>query len=169
MFRKFVALGALCLIATVAHGAQKNPSRRLLIDACAQMRDNALRIWSDQRIVAIREDRSRNVVSCHVAGVDRKMMSAFVVAAPAASDLRDPERQGLLTACRQMQRNSGKVFGGRRVLFAEDPDIKVAYCLVTSPANRVPDSLIGRGRSYFAFTTELLFMSYYGEPLDEGA
>jgi hypothetical protein len=130
------------------------------------MRENALRIWPDQRIVVIREDRGRNVVYCAVSDADRKMKSAFGVAAPAVSDLSDSGREALLSACTQMQKNRDEVFGGRHVFFTEDPGIDVAYCLVASPANRVPGSLIQRSRSYFAYTSELLFMSYYGEPSD---
>jgi hypothetical protein len=170
MFGKFVAVAALCLGATLAQGAQQNPARRLLIDACGQMRDNAGRIWSDQRIVSIRVDYGGNVVYCYVTGADRKMKSTFGVAPPRAgmSDLREPGREALLTACTQMRKDSDNVFSGRRVFFVEDPDIKVVYCLVAKPTSHVPDSLTRRGRSYFVYTSELLFMSYYGEPLDEG-
>jgi hypothetical protein len=115
----------------------------------------------------IREDRGANVVYCYVAGVDRKMNAAFGVAALAMRDFRDPGREALLAACAQMQENSNDVFGGRRVFLREDPDIKVAYCLVAGPSNKVPVSLLLRSRSYFVRTSELLFMSYYGKPLEE--
>jgi hypothetical protein len=166
MFGKFAAVVALCLGPTLAQGAVQNPVRPLLIDACGQMRDNALRIWSDQRIVSIREDRSEKIVACYVGSVDRKTKSAFAVTLP-AGDSREAARQVLLNACGQMREDPNEVFDGRRPFFREDPDIKVAYCLVAGPSNKVPESLLLRSRSYFVYASELLFMSYYGKPLEE--
>ena len=65
-----------------------------------------------------------------------------------------------------MQWDPNNVFGGRKVYFTEDPDIKVVYCLVRKPDPidmlevRVTDPR-------FVDTVEMLFMSYYGEPLGE--
>ena len=70
-----------------------------------------------------------------------------------------------MAACKQMQGNPNNVFGGRRVYFTEDPDIKVVYCLVRKPD---PTAMLEVGVTdpRFVDTVELLFMSYYGEPLD---
>jgi hypothetical protein len=65
-----------------------------------------------------------------------------------------------------MQENPNDVFGGRKVYFTEDPDIKVVYCLVRKPD---PTDIreVGVTDPRFVDTVEMLFMSYYGEPLGE--
>ena len=167
MLGKFVIAVAFCLGAAHAQASPRAP-RTLLIDACGQMRDNALRIWSDQKIVSIREDRADKVIHCLVGGADRKMKPTFRVASVPASASAGPGRDALAAACRQMQEDSGAVFGGRKVYFTEDPDIKVAYCLVQKPDGAdLPELAVTDPR--FVFTVELLFLSYYGEPLDERA
>jgi hypothetical protein len=71
----------------------------------------------------------------------------------------------LMAACNQMQKNPSNDFGGRRVYFTEDPDIQVVYCLVRKPDPiDIPELEATDPR--FVDTVEMLFMSYYGEPLD---
>ena len=78
-----------------------------------------------------------------------------------------PAREALKAACDQMQVNRNNVFGGRRVYFTEDPDIKVVYCLVRTPQpTDMPEVEVSDPP--LVDTVELLFMSYYGEPLDKG-
>ena len=166
MFGKFVTVAALCLGVSLAHADPRAP-RTLLVDACGQLRDNALRIWPDQKIVSIRERRGEGVVYCFVAGADKKMKSTFKVDSSRKSDSNDPGREALRVACDQMKKNANGVFGGRKVYFTEDPDIKVVYCLVQKPDNAgLAEVDISDPR--FVNTVELLFMSYYGEPLGEG-
>jgi hypothetical protein len=166
MFGKFVTVAALCLGVSLAHADPRAP-RTLLVDACGQLRDNALRIWSDEKIVSIREGRGEGVVYCFVAGADKKMKSTFKVDSSRKSDSNDPGREALRVACDQMKKNANGVFGGRKVYFTEDPDIKVVYCLVQKPDNAgLAEVDISDPR--FVNTVELLFMSYYGEPLGEG-
>ena len=166
MFGKFVAVAALCLGASLAHADPRAP-RTLLVDACGQLRDNALRIWSDQNIVSIRERRGEGVVYCFVAGADKKMKSTFGVDSSRERDANDPGREALRVACDQMKKNANDVFGGRKVYFTEDPDIKVVYCLVQKPGN-AGLAEVDIADPKFVYTVELLFMSYYGEPLSEG-
>jgi hypothetical protein len=167
MLRKLVAVAGLCLCAPLANAAPRAP-RTLLIDACGQIRDNALRIWSDQMIVSIRQSRDQStIIYCFVAGADRDFKQAFALTPPAAGDSDGAGREALKAACDQMQVNRNNVFGGRRVYFTEDPDIKVVYCLVLKPdLTDMPEVEVADPR--FVDTVELLFMSYYGEPLDEG-
>ena len=167
MFGKFVAVAvaALCFSATLANAAPRAP-RTLLIDACGQMRDNALRIWSDQTIVSIRDSREETIIYCFVVGEDRNMKATFAVRPPAGSDASAAGREALMAACNQMQANPNNVFGGRKVYFTEDPDIKVVYCLVGKPdPTDAPEVAVTDPR--FVDTVEMLFMSYYGEPLDK--
>ncbi len=166
MFGKFVTVAVLCLGVSLAHADPRAP-RTLLVDACGQLRDNALRIWSDEKIVSIREVRGEGVVYCFVAGADKKMKSTFEVDSSGKSDPNDPGREALRVACDQMKKNANGVFGGRKVYFTEDPDIKVVYCLVQKPDNAgLPE--VDTTDPMFVDTVELLFMSYYGEPLGEG-
>ena len=140
--------------------------RTLLIDACGQVRDNALRIWSDQRVVTIRQSLDERIIYCFVAGADRSMKETFAVRPSARSDSGDVGREALKAACTQMQRNPNDVFGGRKVYFREDPDIKVVYCLVRKP-DPIDIPEVGVTDPRFVDTVEMLFMSYYGEPLGE--
>ena len=57
-------------------------------------------------------------------------------------------------------------FGGRKVYFTEDADIKVVYCLVRKP-DPIDIPEVGVTDPRFVDTVEMLFMSYYGEPLGE--
>lgn len=165
MLGKFVTVAGLCFCAAVANAAPRAP-RTLLIDACGQMRDNALRIWPDQTIVSIRQSRDERTIYCFVGGADRNMKETFAIRPPAGSDSGDTGREALMAACNQMQANLNNVFGGRRVYFTEDPDIKVVYCLVRKPDPT--DTLeVGVADPRFVDTVEMLFMSYYGEPLNE--
>ena len=166
MLRELVAVAGACLCAPLANGAPRAP-QTLLIDACGQIWDNALRIWSDQIIISIRQSRNESkIVYCFVAGVDRDFKQAFAVN-PAAGDLNGAGREALKAACDQMQVNRNNVFGGRRVYFTEDPDIKVVYCLVRTPQpTDMPEVEVSDPP--LVDTVELLFMSYYGEPLDKG-
>jgi hypothetical protein len=165
MLGKFAAIAGLCFSAALANATPRAP-RTLLIDACGQMRDNALRIWSDQTIVSIRQSRDERIIYCFVGGADRNMKETFAVRPPARNDASDAGREVLMAACNQMQANPKNVFGGRKVYFTEDPDIKVVYCLVRKPdPTDVPEVSVTDPR--FVDTVEMLFMSYYGEPLDE--
>lgn len=165
MLGKLVAIAALCSSAALANAAPRAPDT-LLIDACGQMRDNALRIWSDQTIVSIRENREEKIIYCFVGGEDRNMKAAFAVRPLAGSDESDAGREALMDACNQMQRNPNNVFDGRKVYFTEDLDIKVVYCLVRQPdSTDMPE--VGVTYPQFVDTVEMIFMSYYGEPLDE--
>jgi hypothetical protein len=165
MLGKLVAVAGLCFAAVLANAAPRAP-RTLLIDACGQMRDNALRIWSDQTIVSIRENPEKTVIYCFVGGADRNMKTTFAVRPPGGSDLNDAGREALMAACNQMKRNPNNVFGGRKVYFTEDPDIRVVYCLVRRP-DPTDMSEVGVTDPRFVDTVEMLFMSYYGEPLGE--
>jgi hypothetical protein len=163
MLGKLVTVAALCFGAAFANATPRAP-RTLLIDACGQMRDNALRIWSDQMIVSIRQSHDERIIYCFVGGADRDMKQIFAVKPPAGSDLSDAGREALMAACNQMQGNPNNVFGGRKVYFTEDPDIKVVYCLVKKPEpTDIPE--VGVTDPRFVDTVEMLFMSYYGEPL----
>ena len=130
------------------------------------MRDNALRIWSDQRVVTIRQSLDERIIYCFVAGADRYMKETFAIRPSAESDSGDAGREALKAACNQMQGNSSNVFGGRKVYFTEDPDIKVVYCLVRKP-DPIDIPEVGVTDPRFVDTVEMLFMSYYGEPLGE--
>ena len=168
MLCKLVTVALLCLCTLLANApanAAPRAPRTLLIDACGQMRDNALRIWPDQMIVSIRQNHDERSIFCFVAGTDYNMKETFAVRPPAAGDSEGAGREGLRAACNQMQVNRNNVFGGRRVYFTEDPDIKVVYCLVRKPD---PTAMLEVGVTdpRFVDTVELLFMSYYGEPLD---
>ena len=57
------------LLRYLANAAPRAP-RTLLIDACGQMPDNALRIWPDQTIVSIRQSHDERIIACFVAGAD---------------------------------------------------------------------------------------------------
>jgi hypothetical protein len=168
VLRKLLTVAGLCFCTVVAsapaHAAPRAP-RTLLIDACGQMRDNALRIWPDQMIVSIRRSHDERTISCFVGGADRNMKETFAVRPPARTGSSDLSREALMAACNQMQGNPNNVFGGRRVYFTEDPDIKVVYCLVRKPD---PTAMLEVGVTdpRFVDTVELLFMSHYGEPLD---
>ena len=166
MLVKFViALAGICFCSAHADAAPRAP-RTLLIDACGQMRDNALLIWPDQTIVSIRESHDQNMIYCFAAGADRRMKETFAVRPPTGSGSSDAGRKALMAACSQMQGNPNNVFGGRKVYFTEDPDIQVVYCLVRKPDPA--DMLeVGVTDPRFVDTVEMLFMSYYGEPLDE--
>jgi hypothetical protein len=165
MLGKFVTVAGLCFCAALANAAPRAP-RTLLIDACGQMRDNALRIWSDQTIVSIRQSRDERIIYCFVAEADRNMKETFAVRPPAGSDSSDAGREALMAACNQMQGNPNNVFGRRKLYFTEDPDIKVVYCLVRKPD---PTDMLEVAVTdpRFVDTVEMLFMSYYGEPLCE--
>jgi hypothetical protein len=67
MLGKFVTVAGLCSCAALADAAPSAP-RTLLIDACGQMRDNALRIWSDQTIVTVRQSPDERTIYCFVGG-----------------------------------------------------------------------------------------------------
>jgi hypothetical protein len=67
----------LCCCAALANAAPRAP-RALLIDACGQMRDNALRIWSDQTIVTVRQSPDERTIYCFVGGADRNMKETFL-------------------------------------------------------------------------------------------
>jgi hypothetical protein len=67
MLGRFVPVAGLCSCAALANAAPRAP-RTLLIDACGQVRDNALRIWSDQRVVTIRQSLDERIIYCFVAG-----------------------------------------------------------------------------------------------------
>ena len=165
MLGKFVTVAGLCSCAALANAAPRAP-RTLLIDACGQMRDNALRIWSDQTDVAIRASVDERIIYCFVAGADRNMKEAFAVRPSAGSDSGDPGREALKAACNQMQGNPNNVFGSRKVYFTQDPAIKVVYCLVRKPKPMdIPE--VGMSDPRFIDTVEMLFMSYYGEPFGE--
>jgi hypothetical protein len=165
MLGKLVRVAALCFCAPLANAAPRAPGT-LLIDARGQIRDNALRIWSDQMIVSIRQSRDERIIYCFVAGADRNMKEGFAVGPPAGDDSVDAGREALMAACNQMQGNRNNVFGGRRVYFTEDPDIKVLYCLVRKP-DSTDTSEVGVTDPRFVDTVAMLFMSYYGEPLDK--
>ena len=165
MLGRFVAVAGLCSYAALANAAPRAP-RTLLIDACGQVRDNALRIWSDQRVVTIRQSLDERIIYCFVAGADRNMKETFAVRPSAGSDSGDAGREALKAACTQMQGNLNDVFGGRKVYFREDPDIKVVYCLVRKP-DPIDIPEVGVTDPRFVGTIEILFMSYYGEPLGE--
>jgi hypothetical protein len=165
---KLVTVALLCLCTLLANApanAAPRAPRTLLIDACGQMRDNALRIWPDQMIVSIRQSRDERTISCFVAAADGAGKETFAVRPPAGTNSSDLGREALMAACHQMQENPNNVLGGRRVYFTEDPDIKVVYCLVRKPE---PTDILEVGVTdpRFVDTVELLFMSYYGEPLD---
>jgi hypothetical protein len=167
---KLVTVAGLSFCAALANAALANAAprapRTLLVDACGQMRDNALRIWSDQTIVSIRQSHDERIIYCFVGGTDRYMKETFSVRPPAGSGSIDAGREALMAACNQMRGNPNNVFGGRRVYFTEDPDIKVVYCLVRKPDTT--DRLeVGVTDPRFVDTVEMLFMSYYGEPLDK--
>jgi len=166
MFRIFVTVAALYLGVSLAHADPRSP-RTLLVDACGQLRDNALSIWSEEKSVSIRERRDEGIVYCFVVDPGQKVKSTFEVASSRKGDFNDPGREALRVACDQMKKNASDVFGGRKVYFTEDPDIKVVYCLVQKPDNAgLAEVDISDPR--FVYTVELLFMSYYGEPLSEG-
>jgi hypothetical protein len=165
MLGKFVTVAGLCSCAALADAAPRAP-RTLLIDACGQMRDNALRIWSDQRVVTIRQSLDERIIYCFVAGADRYMKETFAIRPSAESDSGDAGREALKAACNQMQGNSNNVFGSRKVYFTEDPDIKVVYCLVRKP-DPIDIPEVGVTDPRFVDTVEMLFMPYYGEPLGE--
>jgi len=163
--RLLIAVAALGLGATLAHAAPRAP-RTLLVDACGQMRDNALKIWSDEKIVSIRESRDGKMVYCFVGDADRNMQATFGVGPQAGSDPIGVGRAALKAACNQMQENPKNVFEGRKVYLTEDPDIKVVYCLVRKPdLTDTPD--VGPTDPRFVDTVEMLFMSYYGEPVGQ--
>jgi hypothetical protein len=104
------------------------------------------------------------MVYCLVAGDDGALKLTFAIAPLAGDATGASGRAALMEACNQMQANPSNVFGGRRVYFTEDPDIQVAYCLVRKPdAGDLPEVAVTDPR--FVDTVELLFMSYYGEPL----
>ena len=164
MLGRFVTVAGLCSCAALANPPPRAP-RTLLIDSCGQVRENALRIWSDQTIVTIRQSLDERIIDCFVAGADRNMKETFAVRQSAGSDSGYAGREALKAACNQMQLNRNNVFGGRKVYFTEDPDIKVVYCLVRKPDPiDVPE--VGMTDPRFVDTVEMLFMSYYGEPLD---
>jgi hypothetical protein len=165
MLGRFVTVAGLCSCAALANAAARAPST-LLIDACGQMRDNALRSWSDQTIVTMRQSLDERIIYCFVARADRNMKETFAVRPSAGSDSGDVGREALKAACTQMQRNANDVFGGRKVYFREDPDIKVVYCLVRKP-DPIDIPEVGVTDPRFVDTVEMLFMSYYGEPLGE--
>jgi hypothetical protein len=165
MLGRFVTVAGLCSCAALANAAARAPST-LLIDACGQMRDNALRIWSDQTIVTMRQSLDGRIIYCFVARADRNMKEIFAVRPSAGSDSGDAGREALKAACTQMQGNLNDVFGGRKVYFREDPDIKVVYCLVRKP-DPIDIPEVGVTDPRFVDTVEMLFMSYYGEPLGE--
>jgi hypothetical protein len=163
-----VALLSCCAVLANAASANAAPRapRTLLINACGQMRDNASRIWPEQMIVSIRQSHDERSIFCFVAGADHNMKETFAVRPPAGTGSSDLGREALMAACKQMQGNPNNVFGGRRVYFTEDPDIKVVYCLVRKPdPTDMPE--VGVTDPRFVDTIEMLFMSYYGEPLDE--
>ena len=161
--RFLATVAGLCLGATLAHAAPRAP-RALLVDACGQMRDNALKIWPDEKNVSIRESRDGKMISCFVGDKDRNMQATFGVKPQAGSDPIGAGRAALKAACNQMQAKN--VFEGRKVYFTEDPDIKVVYCLVRKPdLTDTPD--VGLTDPRFVDTVEMLFMSYYGEPLGQ--
>jgi len=165
MLGRFVTVAGLCCCAALANAAPRAP-RTLLIDACGQVRDNALRIWSDQTIVTIRQSLDERIISCFVAGPDRNMKETFAVRPSAGSDSGDAGREALKAACNQMQGNPNNVFGSRKVYFTQDPAIKVVYCLVRKPDPiDMPEVRVTDPR--FVDTVEMLFMSYHGEPLGE--
>jgi hypothetical protein len=164
MFGKLVTVAGLCFSASLANAAPRAP-RTLLIDACGQI-DNALRIWSDPRIVSIRESPNERTIYCFVGDAHRNLKATFAVRLPAGSDSSDAGREALMAACDQMQEDPNDVLGGRKVYFTEDPDIKVIYCLVTkSDPTDMPE--VGVTDPRFVDTVEMLFMSYYGEPLEK--
>jgi len=92
-------LSRIDLTRTAAVGAPRAP-RTLLIDACGQVRDNALRIWSDQTIVTVRQSLDERIIYCFVAGPDRNMKETFAVRPSAGSDAG---REALKAACNQTQ------------------------------------------------------------------
>ena len=169
MLCKLATAAGLCFSTVFANAAPPNVAprapRTLLIDACGQMRDNALRIWPDQMIVSIRQGHDERIIACFVAGTDHNMKETFAVRPTARTGSSDLGREALMAACKQMQGNPNNVFGGRRVYFTEDPDIEVVDCLVRKPD---PTAMLEVGVTdpRFVDTVELLFMSYYGEPLD---
>ena len=122
-------------------------------------------MWPDQMIVSIRQSQDERIISCFAAGTDHNMKETLAVRPPAGTSSSDLRREALMAACKQMQGNPSNVFGGRRVYFTEDPDIRVVYCLVRKPD---PTDMLEVGVTdpRFVNTVELLFMSYYGEPLD---
>ena len=94
------------------------------------------------------------------------MKETFAVRPSAGSNSGDAGREALKAACTQMQGNPNDVFGGRKVYFTEDADIKVVYCLVRKP-DPIDIPEVGVTDPRFVDTVEMLFMSYYGEPLGE--
>jgi hypothetical protein len=116
-------------------------------------------------IVSIRQSHDERIIYCFVGGADRNMKETFAVRPPAGTSSSGLGREALMAACEQMQGNPSNIFGGRRVYFTEDPDIRVVYCLVRKPD---PTDMLEVGVTdpRFVNTVELLFMSYYGEPLD---
>ena len=88
MLGRFVTVAGLCSCAALANAAARAPST-LLIDACGQMRDNALRIWSNQTIVTIRQSLDERIIYCFVGGADRNMKETFAVRPSAGSDSGD--------------------------------------------------------------------------------
>jgi hypothetical protein len=117
-------------------------------------------------VVTIRRSVDERIIYCFVAGTDRIMKETFAVRPSAGSDSGDAGREALMAACNQMQGNPNNVFGGRKIYFTEDPDIKVVYCLVRKPEPiDIPE--VGVTDPRFVNTVEMLFMSDYGEPLGE--
>jgi hypothetical protein len=114
----------------------------------------------------MRQSLDERIIYCFVARADRNMKETFAVRPSAGSDSGDVGREALKAACTQMQRNANDVFGGRKVYFREDPDIKVVYCLVRKP-DPIDIPEVGVTDPRFVDTVEMLFMSYYGEPLGE--
>lgn len=169
MLCKLATAAGLCFSTVFANAAPPNVAprgpRTLLVDACGQMRDNALRIWPDQMVVSIRTSHDERSISCFVAAADGASKEIFAVRPLIGSGSSDAGRDALMAACSQTQRNPNNVFGGRRVYFTEDPDIKVVYCLVRKP-DPTDVREVGVTDPRFVDGVELLFMSYYGEPLD---
>lgn len=98
MLGRFVTLAGLCSCAALANAAPRAP-RTLLIDACGQVRDNALRIWLDQTIVTMRRSLDERIIYCFVAGADRDMKETFAVRPSAGSDSGDAGHEALKAAC----------------------------------------------------------------------
>jgi hypothetical protein len=94
---KLVTVASLCCCAVLANAALASAATRaprtLLIDACGQMRDNALRIWPDQMIVSIRPSHDERIISCFVAGTDHDMKETFAVRPPAGTGSSDLGRE----------------------------------------------------------------------------
>jgi hypothetical protein len=128
MFGKSVPVVALCLGVSLAHADPRAP-RTLLVDACGQIRDNAASIWSDEKIVSIRERGSDGVVYCFVVDADETIKRAFRVDSSRKNHSNGPGREALRVACDQTKSNANNVFSGRKVYFTEDPDIKSCLLL----------------------------------------